>query len=76
MCGKKSGTISQEELRKELEEMKLNTAAKDIEISKLQMIIKNLSREGLSIYTELRIKYVELKKRAFTLTDEVLNLNA
>lgn len=59
----KLGTISQEDLNKKIEEIKLNTTAKDAEGNKLQMTIQQLSSEGSSVSKALRTENVELKKR-------------
>lgn len=72
----KVGTISQvsellviqENLSKEMEEIRVSVAAKDAEILKMKMKNQKLSSEGPGVAEALRTKNVELKKKVSALT--------
>ncbi|XP_047268100.1 uncharacterized protein LOC124898505 [Capsicum annuum] len=66
---RKLGYISKEELNKEIEELKFNSADKDEDINKLQVIIQHLFNKDPSISEELTTDNAELKKRFQTLTE-------
>lgn len=70
--------VVQENLSKEIEEMKMRVVMsnKDVEILKLKLKNQQISCEGLSSSEALSTENVDLKKKVLTLTDEVKSLNA
>lgn len=81
---KKVGTMSQvskllavqENLSKEMDEMRVIIAAKDTEILKLKLKHQQLSSEGPGVTEALNTENADLKKKVSILTDEIQSLNA
>lgn len=81
---KKVGTMSQvskllavqENLSKEMDEMRVIIAAKDTEILKLKLKNQQLSSEGPGVTEALNTENADLKKKVSILTDEIQSLNA